>query len=196
MDVDRGKDAVNIPWPPLRLSSLIGLPLRIPWQTVVGFIFMVSGLALLGIALAMQAEKRDAEKSADTPISPATDLSNHADPSELHLTTSRLPMDRDHLQDVKRLFELAGESGVQMRQVDHEWMAGPERNLRLHMMTMRLREPYPDLRLFLDGISEVVPLASIHDLRIERRNVAAVEVDVTLQLLMLYRAAARPSNVE
>lgn len=185
---------MNMSWWPFRLSSSRDSFPRMSWQAVVGVIFTASGLVLFGMALFMEVEGRDAGRSADAPL--AYGAVNLAEQPEPHLTKSPLPADRDQLEDLKRLFELARASGVRIGQVDHAWVDGPERDLRLHMVTLRLNEPYPDLRRFLGRLSEVIPHAGIHDLRIERRNVAAVELDTTLQLLMLYRATAQSNNAD
>lgn len=168
---------------------------QIPWQTLVSIILSVLGIAFLFAALFFQAELRDVAKSAGALAEQQLGVYRESNLPEQHLVESRLPSDEDHLRDVKKVFEIARLSDVRVGQMDHEWMTPPERGLRLHLVTFRLKEPYPDFKRFLDGLSKAIPHAGIRDLRIERRNTETIEVDATIQLMLLYRSTG-PSHAE
>ena len=178
----------------LHLKRQDGFLMRIPLRALIGLFSSVLGLTLGVIALVMRAEIDHISTLEDARVVNSSNLREDREAIELPQHTLPLTGDEKYLQDLQRIFEVASANNLRLGQIDHQWASGPEPGIRLHTLNLQMSDSYPNMRSFLYGMVDALPHLAIHSLRIERRDPQSVEVEITLQLLLLYRVSKSSIN--
>lgn len=179
----------------LRRGAGLG-PLRaLGWPVLCGVGLMLVGALLLGLShqLRMQKNKlqlelRQAQKPGPRPaMNPARGVPVIFPPST------------DYTADLAQIFDIAKGQGIVLASGDYRDADPTALGLDTRLVDLRINENYGKLKEFLASVLNAMPHAAVQELRIERKDGAAVKHQVFLKLALVYspRAAeaqgARPA---
>ncbi len=100
------------------------------------------------------------------------------------------PAQSTHLDDLALLFSVAKDKGVGIGPIEYRVETNTGSPLQTRTLELRVNEDYPKLKSFIAEVLQAMPNVSLQEIRIDRKDAAAVQGQVTLKLAFVYQAAA------
>jgi|GEM_PF-2093491 len=173
---------------PARFSGGSGLErLRaLGWPVLCGVGLLVVGVLLLGLSQQLRLQKnkleielRQAQKPGPKPTVGAT-----------RGVPVIFPPSSDYTADLAQIFDIAKSQGIVLASGDYRDADPTALGLDTRLVDLRINENYGTLKEFLASVLNAMPHAAVQELRIERKDGAAVKHQVFLKLALVYSPRA------
>lgn len=133
----------------------------------------------------LQAQRYAAERlKARSPLQPVA-TGNRSD--ELRRFYSLFPTIEGLPDELKRLYDLARDSNLELQQGDYRLEKRGE-GLASYRVTLPIRGTYAQMRRFLGAALKNMPTTSVDSLSFERKKVGESQLDAQLRLTMYFRS--------
>lgn len=175
-----------------KLRGLAGaMPLRsLGWPVLCGVGLVLVGALLLGLSQQLRAQKnklqlelRQAQKAAPKPA-----------PHQARGVPVVFPPSSDYTADLAQIFDIAKSQGIVLASGDYRDADPTALGLDTRLVDLRINENYGKLKEFLASVLNAMPHAAVQELRIERKDGAAVKHQVFLKLALVY--SPRPAGAQ
>jgi hypothetical protein len=159
----------------------------------------VAGLALIVFALAffigansplrshlveLQADVEDAQR----PHARAEARLAQSPRAELQAFVSRLPARSELPVLTEKIVAQAATAGIALERGTYDFTVTHSGRLVRARMTFPVHGRYPDIRRFVDGTLAAIPDAAVDGLRLERKDIAAAEIDADIRFAIYLRS--------
>jgi hypothetical protein len=162
----------------------------IGWPVLCGMGLLLVGALLLGLSQQLRLQKnrlqlelRQAQKAAPKPAAP-----------QARGVPVVFPPSSDYTADLAQIFDIAKSQGIVLASGDYRDADPTALGLDTRLVDLRINENYGKLKEFLASVLNAMPHAAVQELRIERKDGAAVKHQVFLKLTLVY--SPRPAGVQ
>ena len=100
---------------------------------------------------------------------------------------SALPSPTQVADDLGEIFKAGREHKVALPKGEYQYSVDPATKLVTYSATFSVREPYRVIKQFVAEVLDRLPQAALDDLRLERHDAAAQQIDARLRFLLFYR---------
>jgi hypothetical protein len=167
------------------------MPLRsLGWPVLCGVGLVLVGVLLLGLSQQLRAQKnklqlelRQAQKPGPQPAVNRT-----------RGVPVVFPPSSDYTADLAQIFDIAKSQGIVLASGDYRDADPTALGLDTRLVDLRINENYGKLKEFLANVLNAMPHAAVQELRIERKDGAAVKHQVFLKLALVY--SPRPAGAQ
>lgn len=160
----------------------------IGWPVLCGIGLLMVGALLLGLSQQLRLQKnklqlelRQAQKIAPKPAA-----------SQARGIPVIFPPSADYTVDLAQIFDIAKNQGIVLASGDYRDADPTALGLDTRLVDLRINENYGQLKEFLASVLNAMPHAAVQELRIERKDGAAVKHQVFLKLALVY--SPRPAG--
>jgi hypothetical protein len=160
------------------------------WPVLCGLGLVLVGALLLGLSQQLHAQKnklqlefRQAQKPAPQPAA-----------NRARGVPVIFPPSADYTADLAQIFDIAKSQGSVLASGDYRDADPTALGLDTRLVDLRINENYGKLKEFLASVLNAMPHAAVQELRIERKDGAAVKHQVFLKLALVY--SPRPAGAQ
>lgn len=175
-----------------RLRGVAGAaPLRaVGWPVLCGIALVLVGALLLGLSQQLRAQKNRLQLELRQAQKPGP----QAAASRTRGVPVVFPPSGDYTADLAQIFDIAKSQGIVLASGDYRDADPTALGLDTRLVDLRINENYGKLKEFLASVLNAMPHAAVQELRIERKDGAAVKHQVFLKLALVY--SPRPAGVQ
>lgn len=174
----------------LRRGTGTGSLGSVGWPVLCGVGLMLAGALLVGLSyqLRIQASKLQQELQ-QTQRSGPKQMTNHT-----RGVPVIFPPSTDYTADLAQIFDIAKAQGIVLTNGDYRDADATALGLDTRLVDLRINENYSKLKEFLASVLNAMPHAAVQELRIERKDGAAVKQQIFLKFALVY--SPRPVNAQ
>lgn len=186
------KSSNNRPW--FRLRALTPahwarVISQVDWPVLAGLCAGICGLLMLAATWHIQGQTNELLAASSQVISKQTnDAKLSRQPSQSIEPIFSVPEQNTHLADLGRLFKLAKDKGVNLGAIEYRVEPSTTLPILVRTLNLRVNEEYPKLKGFVAELLNAFPHVSLQEIRIERKDDAALQEHVMLKLSFLYQS--------
>jgi hypothetical protein len=162
----------------------------IGWPVLCGMGLLLVGALLLGLSQQLRLQKnklqlelRQAQKTSPKPAA-----------HQARGVPVVFPSSSDYTADLAQIFDIAKSQGIVLASGDYRDADPTALGLDTRLVDLRINENYGKLKEFLASVLNAMPHAAVQELRIERKDGAAVKHQVFLKLALVY--SPRPAGAQ
>jgi hypothetical protein len=178
------------------MSSMLGIALQRLRRRlgVVGVLGLLIGLAAVALAAWIPLGMRDSEAlaarvaaAAVAPAAPARVRLNEG--QQLTRFTEAFPTLSQNAEDLSRMFALAQKNSLKLPKGDYQLSSVPGSPFMTYTVTFPVKESYQLLKRYTSEVLSELPHASMDELRLERSDASARELDARIRFTLTYKGS-------